>query len=118
MHSELESQVWRLVQQACDATMFDALIQHAVDSFKRPPGFNPLVRLHASDVGQLGLQTLREVLHSRGVRSEATLERPDCLQLRSRLKDHIRWQLQEYLVRGGYSTEEMQEDQLGRDLGL
>jgi hypothetical protein len=38
--------------------------------------------------------------------------------LRSRLKHHIRCQLQQYLVSAGHSTEEMRQDQLPRDLGL
>lgn len=118
MHGELESQVWLSVQKTCDVTAFEALIQRAVDSFKRHPGFDPLVRLHASHIGQLGFQVLRDVLPSRGVRYEYSADLPGYLELRSRLKEHIRCQLQEYLVRGGHSTEDMQEDQLGRDLGL
>ena len=118
MHGELESQVWLSVQKTCGVTAFEALIQRAVDSFKRHPGFDPLVRLHASHIGQLGFQVLRDVLRSRGVRYEYSADIPGYLELRSRLKEHIRCQLQEYLVRGGHSTEDMQEDQLGRDLGL
>lgn len=118
MHSELESQVWLTVQQVCDAVTFEALLLRAVDSFKRSPGHDPVQRLHASDIGQSGVQILRDVLHRRGIRLEHGADLPGYLELRSRLKHHIRCQLQQYLVSGGYSTEEMLQDQLARDLGL
>jgi len=118
MHSELESEVWLSAQQACDATAFEALILRAVDSFKRHPGFDPLVRLHASDLGPLGVQVLRAVLRQRGLDPESCIDVPGYLERRSRLKDHLRSQLQWYLVKGGHATEEIQEEQLQRDLGL
>ena len=118
MHSEIESEVWLSVQQTCDAKTFEALIQRIVDSFKRHPGFDPLVRLHTSDIGPLGVQVLRAVLRQRGLHLESCIDVPGYLELRSRLKDHLRSQLQWYLVKGGHATEEIQEDQLHRDLGL
>ncbi|UVM47730.1 hypothetical protein LOY38_14865 [Pseudomonas sp. B21-015] len=118
MHSELESEVWLSVQQTCDAKTFEALIQRIVDSFKRHPGFDPLVRLYASDIGPLGVQVLRAVLRQRGLHPEYCIDVPGYLELRSRLKDHLRSQLQWYLVKGGHATEVIQEDQLHRDLGL
>ena len=118
MHSELESEVWLSVQQTCDAKTFEALIQRIVDSFKRHPGFDPLVRLHASDIGPLGVQVLRAVLRQRGLHPESCIDVPGYLELRPRLKEHLRSQLQWYLVKGGHATEVIQEDQLHRDLGL
>lgn len=118
MRGGLESQVWRSVQQACDVATFKALIQEAVDSFKRPPGLDPLARLHASDIGPLGIQVLSYVLRSRRISSEPTDGLPNYLELRSRLKDHIRCYLQWYLVNGEHVTDEILEDQLDRDLGL
>jgi hypothetical protein len=118
MQSELESEVWLSVQQTCDAKTFEALIQRIVDSFKRHAGFDPLVRLHASDIGTLGVQVLRAVLRQRGLHPESCIDVPGYLELRSRLKDHLRSQLQWYLVKGGHATEVIQEVQLHRDLGL
>ena len=118
MNRELESEVWLSAQQACDALTFEALIQRAVDSFKRHPGYDPLVRLHASDIGPLCAQVLRAVLRQRGLDPESCIDVPGYLELRSRLKDHLRSQLQWYLVKGGHATEVIQEDQLHRDLGL
>jgi len=118
VHSELESEVWLSVQQTCDAKTFEALIQRIVDSFKRHPGFDPLVRLHASDIGPPGVQVLRAVLRQRGLHPESCIDVPGYLELRSRLKDHLRSQLQWYLVKGGHATEVIQEDLLHRDLGL
>ncbi|WP_025109741.1 hypothetical protein [Pseudomonas sp. H1h] len=118
MHRELESVVWLLVQEACDAAAFEALIQQAVDSFKREPGFDPLVRLHTSDIGAVGVRVLAKALLQRGFKIEPFTDVCGYLQLRSRLSDHICSSLQEYLVNGGFATEEIQEDQLARDLGL
>jgi len=40
------------------------------------------------------------------------------VELRSRLKVHLRGHLQLHLMEAGQATEEMKADQLGRDLGL
>lgn len=118
MESELESNVWRTVQQTCDAATFLQLIEQAVDSFKRPPGFDPLVRLHASEIGQPGIRVLQDVLRRRGVDAGLSTDVSGYLGLRSRLKEHLRYQLQWYLVERGLAVDELKEDLLGRELGL
>ena len=118
MHSELESQVWLTAQQVCDAATFEALVLQAVCSFERRPGFDPCLRLDASGIGQFGLQVLRHVMQRRGICPENSADFPGYLELRSRLKDHIRWQLPWYLVESGHSSKEMRQDQRARDLGL
>lgn len=118
MDSELESKVWRSVQQACDIATFAQLIEQAVDSFKRLPGLDPLVRLHASDIGQPGIQVLRDVLRRGAINSGSSGHAFGYVELRSRLKEHLRCQLQWHLVKRGLAVDQMKEDQLGRDLGL
>jgi len=41
MEDELEIKVWRTAQQAYDMAAFVRLIEAAVSSFKREPGFDP-----------------------------------------------------------------------------
>ncbi|KPG95943.1 hypothetical protein AEQ67_18530 [Pseudomonas sp. RIT-PI-q] len=119
MHNELlETQVWRLVQQSSDAKTFEGLVQLAVDSFIRSPGLDPLVRLHESDIGLSGIQVLRDALCRRDFHIKLTADVSGLVALRRRLKDHIRFELQRYLIEHGKANDEMQADQLDRDLGL
>jgi hypothetical protein len=115
MHDELESRVWLSVQAACDKAALAQLIENAVASFQRIPGYDPLVRLHASDIGPLGLQLLRDALK---LRSLDTCISDSYVELRYRLKIHLRDQLQWHLVQTGRAVDEMKEDQLAKDLGL
>lgn len=118
MHSEIESFVWLSVQKVCDAAEFEALIRQVVDRFKRDPGFDPLVRLHVSDIGPFGIEVLGAILRNRGHHHENIDGASGYLQLRSRLREHLCNELQGYLVTGGHATEEVQVDLLERDLGL
>lgn len=115
MKDEIEFEVWRSVQQACDMAAFVRLIEDAVDSFKRYPGFDPSVRLHASGIGTLNVRVLRDVLRRRDIYAGPTA---GYVELRSSLRMHLRSQLQLHLMRSGQATDEMKDDQLGRDLGL
>jgi hypothetical protein len=59
MEDEIEFKVWRSAQQACSKVSFARLLEEAVASFKRVPGFDPIVRLgvgipwtyQATDIG-------------------------------------------------------------------
>jgi hypothetical protein len=115
MEDELELKVWRLAQQACDAGAFVRLVEAAVGSFKRDPGFDPTVRLHASGIGTEGVRVLLDVLKSRDIYAGPNA---GCVELRSRLRMHLRDQLQLHLMGSGQATDEMKDDQLGRDMGL
>ena len=46
---------------------FQRLIEQSVDCFNRSLGLDPLVRLHASDIGKRGIQVLQDVLRRRGI---------------------------------------------------
>ncbi|MHC8314354.1 hypothetical protein [Pseudomonas sp. LB3P31] len=115
MRRELEFQVWRLVQKLFDAPAFERLIQEAVDSYKRAPGLDPLVRLHASHIGLLGAQILRKVLRHHDADVGLT---DNYVEIRSRLKTHIAYHLQWHLMKNGHAIDEMKEDHLSKDLGL
>ncbi|MGE8068848.1 hypothetical protein [Pseudomonas sp. NPDC089569] len=115
MHNELESHVWLLVQKTCDQSMFAQLIDDAVCSYKRKPGLDTLVRLHASDVGLTCIRTLQDVLKLHGIdvgNSESYIELR--LRLKTHLRDHVQW----YLVENGIAGDALKDDQLAKDLGL
>jgi hypothetical protein len=115
MHSELEFQVWRLVQKLFDTPAFERLIQEAVDSYKGAPGFDPLMRLDTSHIGLLGVQILRKVLHHHDADVGVS---DNYVEIRSRLKTHIAYHLQWHLMKNGHAIDEMKEDYLSKDLGL
>lgn len=115
MEDEIELKVWRLAQQTSDSVAFVRLVEEAVGSFKRDPGFDPIVRLHASGIGVDGIRVLRDVLKRRDIYAGPTA---GYVELRSRLNMHLRDQLQLHLMGSGQATDEMKDDQLGRDLGL
>jgi hypothetical protein len=115
MVDELEFKVWRSAQQACDTAVFVRLLEEAVGSFKRRPGFDPNVRLHASGIGAESIRVLRDVLKCRDIYAGPNA---GYVELRSRLRMHLRDQLQLHLMKVGLATDEVKADQLGRDLGL
>lgn len=115
MEDELEIKIWRTPQQACDAPAFVRLVEEAVGSFKRDPGFDPSVRLHASGIGTESVRVLRDVMKRRDIYAGPFV---DYVELRSRLRMHLRNQLQLHLMKVGLATDEVKADQLGRDLGL
>ncbi|OXR38668.1 hypothetical protein PSJE_00095 [Pseudomonas jessenii] len=115
MEDELEFKVWRSAQQACGAGAFVQLVDEGVGCFKREPGFDPTVRLHASGIGTESIRVLRHVLKRRDIYAGPIA---GYVELRSSLRMHLRDHLQLHLMRLGQASDEMKDDQLGRDLGL
>ncbi|RAI70904.1 hypothetical protein DOZ80_10575 [Pseudomonas fluorescens] len=115
MNRDLESSVWRLAQQRCAGSEFLQLIEDAVSRYKRVPGFDLHDRLHASEIGLPGVKVLRDVLERYGFDAGPP---GSYVEIRSRLRAHLSYQLQWHLVSIGQATDEMKEDQLGRDLGM
>ena len=115
MDCELESQVWQMVQKTCDKSAFVMLIEAAFDSYRRAPGLDASVRLHASVIGVTGIEVLRSVMLARGLNHAGS---ESYLQVRASLKTHLNYRLQKYLVNSGHAIDAMKEDQLGWDLGL
>ncbi|MHA6234017.1 hypothetical protein [Pseudomonas fluorescens group sp. PF-69] len=115
MGEELEWKVWRLAQQTHDTAAFVRLLEEAVGSFKRAPGFDPSVRMHASGIGVECIRVLQDVLKRRDIYAGPSV---DYVELRSQLKMHLRDFLQQHLVKGDFATDELNDDLLCRDLGL
>lgn len=115
MEDEIESQVWRTAQQSFDAVAFVRLVEDAVDSFKRIPGLDPIVRLHASAIGAENTRVLRDALKRHDIDAGPFASH---VGLRSRLRMHLRDHLQSHLMKIGFASDAMKADQLDRDLGL
>ncbi|OYQ23322.1 hypothetical protein [Pseudomonas mandelii] len=115
MNRDLESTVWRMAQLQGAGAVFRKLIEDAVSLYKRAPGFDPSDRLHAADIGLTGFEVLRDVLERHGYCAGPP---GSYVEIRSRLRAHLRYQLQWHLVSAGQGTDEMKEDQLSRDIGL
>ena len=62
----LESEVWKTAQHVMSAQDFGEIVAEAIRSYRRPPGHSGLERLHASDIGTLGIDALRVGLQRRG----------------------------------------------------
>lgn len=118
MQNKLESQVWLFFQQVCDVPTLEALVLASIDNYKGQPGLDPPVRLHESEIGSAGIRALKRALQRHGFNSRSGRESPGYVELRLGLKNHIREQLQWYLMGSGLASEEVQADQLERDLGL
>ncbi|MBF6032841.1 hypothetical protein H8F23_06220 [Pseudomonas sp. P155] len=86
MEDEIESQVWRTAQQACSKVSFARLLEEAVASFKRIPGLDPIVRLHASVIGAESIRVLRDVMESSDIDAGRFAS---YVELRSRLRMHL-----------------------------
>lgn len=115
MEDDIEFKVWRSAQQECDSAAFLRLVEEAVGSFKRYPGFDPTVRLHALGIGTESIRVLCDVMKRHDI---YTGPPAGYVELRSRLKMHLRRHLQWPLIETGLATVEMKDDHLGRDLGL
>jgi hypothetical protein len=115
MDREHELAIWRSVYETCGALTFVCLVEEALDHYKRIPGLDWPTRLHVSEVGLPCVQTLRRVLSIRGLDTSTS---ESYIEIRSRLKDHLCQQLQWHLVVNDQASDEMKDDQLGRDLGL
>lgn len=115
MYREREVAIWRSVYEVCGAPTFVRLIEEALDGYNRVPRHDWPTRLHVSEVALPCVQVLQCVVSSRGLYSSIS---EDYIEIGSRLTDHLCQQLQWHLVFNELGTDEMKEDQLGRDLGL
>lgn len=86
------------------------LVDDAVGSFKTT------VRLHSSWIGTEGIRVLHDVLKRRDIYTTGPFV--GYVELRSRLRMHLRDPLQLQLMGSGEASDEMKGDQMGRDLGL
>jgi hypothetical protein len=117
MDDDIEAKVWRQALHIFGAARVGAIVQTALANFRRLPGYDPMVRVHESQVGQDGLAILGQALQhtSPGI--------PAChdarfVTLRYRLHLHLNHVLQWHVVQSAQASDGVLEDQVARDLGL
>ena len=54
----LEQDVWRVAQVVYGAQAFEQLLEQALDTYRRRPGYSPSTRLHENLIGQRALRFL------------------------------------------------------------
>lgn len=112
----METQVWRSAQTALGERGLSELVLQILRLYRRAPGHDVNVRLHESCVGRAGLTALRSALHN----SDSNLGAEDgqYVTVRSRLRYHLQYELQSFLVRSDHATEAVLEHHLSQDLNL
>jgi hypothetical protein len=116
MDYSLESTIWKEAQATFHGEAFTEVVELAVISYRRRPGYYGVERIYASDVGQTGLQALRYAL--RHVDHLPRGELPECVPMRAALRAHIYYFLESQVVRAGVASEMVTEDHLARALDL
>lgn len=112
----IEHEVWRLMQQHFPCEFGDVLEQ-ALASYRRMPGYTPLTRLHREQVGADGIQVLIEALRKRP-HSHAEIRTPDYVQLRFSLRAHLCRYLLGHLIHATVAPEPLLEAYLALEVGL
>lgn len=117
MDYSLESMIWREAQATFQGEALTDILELALSSYRRRPGYSGIERIHASDVGQAGLQALRYALgHVDHLPRDEPLS--ECVSVRAALRAHIYHFLESQVVRAGVASEMIIEDHLARALNL
>lgn len=116
MDYSLESTIWKQAQTTFHGEAFTDVVELAVSSYRRRPGYSWIERIYASDVGESGLQVLRYVM--RHLDHLPRGELPECVSVRAALRAHIYYFLESQVVRAGVASEMVMEDHLARALNL
>lgn len=117
MDYSLESTIWKEAQATFSGQGFADVVELAVSSYRRRPGYSGIERVYASDVGQSGLQVLRYALrHVDHLPPDEPL--PGYVCVRAPLRAHIYFFLESQIVRAGVASEMVTEDHLARALNL
>jgi hypothetical protein len=84
----LESTIWKEAQATFQGRAFTDVLEFAVSSYRRRPGYSGIERIYASDVGESGLQVLRSLMrHVDHIPRDEPL--PECVFVRAALWAHI-----------------------------
>lgn len=112
----VEQEVWRLMQTHFSEEM-DAVLESALESYRRSPGYAPLTRIYPEQVGEGGINALVIALHKRP-QSHAEIRLPGYVELRAPLRAHLCRHLQRYLIDHSRATETIMEAYLAQEIGL
>lgn len=96
MDYRLESEIWRGAQGSLTNDAFVELLSQAIRTYKRPPGYFPLDRLHAADVDEDGLKALSSAIGRTG--NPTGIATDNYVSLRTPLRAHLYRVLQHYVI--------------------
>lgn len=114
----LESHVWALAQKVFGDPGFTSVIDTLVGEYKRRPGTDFTVRLHASDVGEHAVTVMSDSLKKHGIDIDGSDGPHGYVAVRSRLRHHLHHQLQWRLMQIEGASEMILEELFARDLSL
>ncbi len=111
---DLETSIWRRAAHAYHQTLAE-VIREGLNTYKRSPGIDDSTRLYEAAVGHHAFLLLRGAMLAKY--GEHTLG-PGYVELRSRLRWHIRTHLLRQLVADGFATTQMRDSLFASDIGL
>lgn len=117
MDYRLEPEVWAQAEQRMSPDAFAALIRRTLQSYKRLPGHTPLERVHASNIGNTGLEILCRELLILGMLHHGD-KMDGYISLRAALRAHLYISLQGCVVSSCNAPGALIDDHMARDLGL
>jgi hypothetical protein len=115
---EIEAAVWSLAQEHYEPDELRILVSSALDNFRRKPGLDSPVRLHASSIGTRATQMLWGLLHSRTWVLSSQEDASQFVSLRQGVRVHLLRAIQSRLLQDGFADVAVKEDFLGWELGL
>lgn len=115
---DIESAVWSIAQKHYGPDAFRILVSDALDNFRRTPGLDAPVRLHASSVGADATLMLWALLHSRAWVLSSREDASQFVSLRQGVRVHLLRTIQSRLLEDGCADDAVTEDFLGWELGL
>jgi hypothetical protein len=114
----IEAAVWSLAQQHYEPQKLRLLVSGALDDFRRKPGLDAPVRVHASSVGSEVTQMLWASLHSRAWALSSLEDAWRFVSLRQGVRVHLLRTIQSRLLQDGCADDVVKEDFLSWELGL
>ena len=111
-----EGRIWR---KAADVfgTGLQNLLEEGLNSFKRQPGLDHPMRLHVSNIGTSGMKAFRAAMTGH-IAPKDTAQSVEYVNVRPRLRTHLRRHLQWELMQSGEFADEVGEAYFAEVLGL
>jgi hypothetical protein len=117
MDYSLESEIWNEAQATFAGEAFAKVVEHAVSSYRRRPGYASEERLHAADIGKNGVRALLAALRQLDNSSQCDTVL-SYASVRSPLRVHLYDYLQAKLIIAKTSSDVVLEDHFMRGLNL
>jgi len=113
---DFEGRIWREAADVFGAGL-QKLLEEGLNSYECQPGLDHPMRLHVSHIGTFGMQALRIAMTAHLAATDAA-QCDKYVNVRSRLRTHLRRHLQWQLMQSGKSVDEATEAYFAEDLGL